>query len=403
MIGGDLRDDIAQIYASMWGGHPDHNMDHLHPYHTRSLLSTGGDVSAAEKGWTYGIGGYQPVNKIGYSLQYGMVVACDWVGFLCLAAAAGSLMYKLFSFKGPDGDQDFFIGYREEKCISIFVNLIAAMTYWGRICAHFNGDVGLALSVNFYKYLDYIFTCPILTLDLLWSLNLPYKVTYSIFVAITITAGVFCNAFEPPGRYLWFFFSASVFVFTWFSIIKMVYCRFQQFMNDDAKKIRAPLKLSLTLYFTIWCGYPALWILDEFGLIPGIAVHVLSMIMDVAAKSVYGFALLKFQLGVDKQDFAFGELKTLKLAAGTIQMPDQIRSSKARNLSRHNDNYDDDDQPFDTMYKSQSRMQDDGWNNQSRGAPRQEEDIEKTMSQIAHLNQQLDTLQGATLHQDDRR
>lgn len=136
--------------------------DHLHDHHTRALLSTGGTVSAEEKGWEYGIGGYQPPNKISYSLQDPVVIACDWVGFLCLFGASVVLMYKLFSFKGPDGDSDFFIGYREHKCISIYVNLIAALTYWGRVSAHMNGDVGLGLSVNFYKYFDYIFTCPIL-------------------------------------------------------------------------------------------------------------------------------------------------------------------------------------------------------------------------------------------------
>ena len=61
------------------------------------------------------------------------------------------------------------------------------------------------------------------------------------------------------------------------------------------------LYLSPILYSTIWCGYPALWILDEFASIPGLAVNVLSMIMEVAAKSVYGFALLKFKLGADKE------------------------------------------------------------------------------------------------------
>ena len=30
-----------------------------------------------------------------------------------------------------------------------------------------------------WQYLDYMITCPILTLDLLWTLNLPYKVTYT--------------------------------------------------------------------------------------------------------------------------------------------------------------------------------------------------------------------------------
>ena len=379
----------------------DANADFLH--HSRSLLQaypappgTEGKMANGVP-WSYGVGGYQPPSKIGYNLNDGIVVACDWIGFLCLFAASMMLMYKLFAFKGPDGDQDFFIGYREEKCLSIFVNLIAALTYWGRIAAHFNGDVGLALNVNFYKYFDYIFTCPILTLDLLWTLNLPYKFTYAAFVLLIMVNGVFCNSFEPPARYLWFVSGCFLFVFTWYNIIRLVYCRFQQFMNEDAKKVRAPLKLSLTLYFTIWCGYPALWILDEFGLIPGLAVHVLSMIMDVAAKSVYGFALLKFQLGVDKQDFNFSQIKSLR-PPGSDYMPEQIRPSKQRS-SRYGNNYDDDSSESgfrptmrDRNDEPQFMMNSTNWDRN--GGQKSDAEIEKTMSQIADLNKQLATLTG---------
>ena len=170
-------------------------------FHARHLLTSGGTAEdLAAKNWKYGIGGYAPDSKISYSLTDSIVVAADWVGFLCLFGASMVLMAKLFGFKGPDGDSDYFVGYREEKVLCIFVNLIAALTYWGRVCSHFNGDVGLAVNVNYYKYFDYLFTCPLLTLDLLWSLNLPYKVTYSGFVALIMVCGTFCNMMEPPAR-----------------------------------------------------------------------------------------------------------------------------------------------------------------------------------------------------------
>jgi hypothetical protein len=204
-----------------------------------------------------------------------------------------------------------------------------------------------------------------------------------------MVTGVFCNAFEPPARYLWFAFSWILFVFTFYNIIKMVYCRFQQFMNDDAKKIRAPLKLSLALYFSIWSLYPALWILDEWGLLPGIAVHVLSMLMDVAAKSVYGFALLKFQLNVDKQEFDFSPLVSAKLKRDTLEMPPQIKSSRSRNSRA----YDEDSEPDRDDWRRDSRRRDNddfGLNDR----PDKDQDIAKTMSQIADLNKQLATLTG---------
>ncbi|EKX40903.1 hypothetical protein GUITHDRAFT_164579 [Guillardia theta CCMP2712] len=360
--------------------------------------------SLSDPNWQYGMGGWNNPRLPNFNLHDPTVIAVDWLGFLCLLGASLALMYKLMSFKGPDGDQEFFVGYREEKCLSIYVNLIAAITYWGRICAHFNNDMGLSLSVNYFKYLDYIFTCPILTLDLLWSLNLPYKITYSLFVGLTIACGVFCNAFEPPARYLWFMFGCFIFAFTWISIIRLVYARFQQFLNEDAKKIRAPLKLSLTLYFSIWCGYPALWLLTEFGAISQLAAHVMTVIMDVAAKSVYGFALLKFQLGVDKRDVWLDELRSVRYS----EPPPQIRPSKSRE-GPAGYNYDE-EHDFPRFSKSSNRPHDMRHSRGSEHASRQrppqdlyphddgngmekDQEISSTMKQIAELNKQLSALQ----------
>jgi hypothetical protein len=164
--GGSLNDDINAIYASMF--QQPHQYDHHYDHHHfgRSLLADAREDGLARgpESWKYGVGGYQPPTKIGYNLTDAVVVATDWVGFLALMGAAIVLIYKLFTFKGPDGEE-YYVGYREEKCLSVFVNLIAALTYWGRICAHFNGDIGLSLTVNFYKYFDYIFTCPVLVRD----------------------------------------------------------------------------------------------------------------------------------------------------------------------------------------------------------------------------------------------
>lgn len=56
----------------------------------------------------------------------------------------------------------YYFGYREDKMISVFVNLFAAMAYWAKLASHMNGDVGPAANVVTYKYLDYVFTCPLL-------------------------------------------------------------------------------------------------------------------------------------------------------------------------------------------------------------------------------------------------
>ena len=66
------------------------------------------------------------------------------------------------------------------------------------------------------------------------------------------------------------------------------------------KDVRNPLKFALGTYFTIWMCYPLLWLLLEGKLITPTISHCCHVVMDVLAKSMYGFALLRFQLLVDK-------------------------------------------------------------------------------------------------------
>ena len=46
---------------------------------------------------------------------------------------------------------------------------------------------------------DYMVTCPLLTLDLLWTLNLPYKFTYALFVFLTLFSGFISSGHPQPG------------------------------------------------------------------------------------------------------------------------------------------------------------------------------------------------------------
>lgn len=58
-------------------------------------------------------------------------------------------------------------------------------------------------------------------------------------------------------------------------------------------------------YFTVWCGYPIAWILKEVGVLSPIASALVHVFLDVAAKALYGIALVEFQLGADKYAFIF--------------------------------------------------------------------------------------------------
>mmetsp|Transcript_48371 Transcript_48371/g.77935 ORF Transcript_48371/g.77935 Transcript_48371/m.77935 type:complete len:113 (-) Transcript_48371:819-1157(-) len=96
------------------------------------------------------------------------------------------------NFRGPEGDDKYYFGYKESKMLPVFVNLFAAISYWAKISSHVNGDVGPAANVMTYRYLDYVLTCPLLTVDLMWNLNLPYKISMvqhgdsALFVCVAV-------------------------------------------------------------------------------------------------------------------------------------------------------------------------------------------------------------------------
>lgn len=269
-----------------------------------------------------------------------IVQAFDWVGFCALTLTTVTLGLKLFNFKPPDKNCLYYFGYNEAGMAALYVNLIASTAYYAKIAAHLSGNPDSETNRALYTYCDYMVTCPVLTLDLLWTLNLPYKMTYGFGVFLTLFAGFMAAGHPYPGRWLWFFYGITLFSWTWLKVIGLVQVRFLQYFSkkDSAavaqlgdmatasqkhvsmatkaglrhKDVRNPLKFALGTYFTIWMCYPLLWLLLEGKLITPTISHCCHVVMDVLAKSMYGFALLRFQLLVDKTQVHFTELKVTK-------------------------------------------------------------------------------------------
>jgi len=268
-------------------------------------------------------------------LQNNAVIASDWMGFVALFGSAIALMYKLMGFRGPEHDDYYFMGYREEKMLSVFVNLFAGLAYWARLCSHANGDVGPAAAIVTYKYIDYLLTCPLLTVDLMWSLNLPYKLTYGGAVGCCIVCAFMASTLDGTAKYMWFAMGISMFASTWLSIIHVVRMRLDQFTSKAAKKVRTSLKIACMTYFAIWGGYPTLWVLGEAGIVDDVSSHIMHVLLDVLAKSVYGFALLSFVLRGEKQEFVFMPLKPPCSPKQSIEEDDASSVDENEGPSKH--------------------------------------------------------------------
>ena len=97
-----------------------------------------------------------------------IVQAFDWIGFCSLTLTTVTLGLKLFNFKPPDKNCLYYFGYNEAGMAALYVNLIASTAYYAKIAAHLSGNPDSETNRALYTYCDYMVTCPVLTLDLLW-------------------------------------------------------------------------------------------------------------------------------------------------------------------------------------------------------------------------------------------
>jgi hypothetical protein len=279
---------------------------------SRALLQDGGGDAPAPGGApvlfgeqeildavTWGSGAFNP-------FQTPAVMVADWLGFVILGGSSILLWYMMTSFYGPRGDDKYFVGYRESKVFCVFVNSFAAYVYWARCASHANGDVGPVAYIHLLKYVDYLFTCPLLTADLLCALNLPFKVSYPYFVWLTIGTGVGCTKFVGAARYMWFCMGMGIFAFAWWAVFQVVMLRLRQIAGSKlTQKAASTIQFAAAIYFSIWHGFPILWLLLEFKAINNPVSLCMHAVLDVVAKSLYGFVLLSFALTCEKEEYVF--------------------------------------------------------------------------------------------------
>ena len=78
---------------------------------------------------------------------------------------------------------------------------------------------------------------------------------------------------------------------TWLFIISLVRIRLDQFFPQDShaqnvsKATKSMLKTALMVYFSVWCGYPTLWVLKEVKVIDAVTSHCIHAFLDVFSKS----------------------------------------------------------------------------------------------------------------------
>eukprot|EP00293_Proteomonas_sulcata_P014396 CAMPEP_0184308724 /NCGR_PEP_ID=MMETSP1049-20130417/17074_1 /TAXON_ID=77928 /ORGANISM="Proteomonas sulcata, Strain CCMP704" /LENGTH=391 /DNA_ID=CAMNT_0026621461 /DNA_START=170 /DNA_END=1345 /DNA_ORIENTATION=- len=257
-------------------------------------------------------------------LGQGAIIA-HWVTFFFHMITTFYLGYVSFHSKGPGGKQPYFAGYHEENNIGIFVNLFAAISYFGKVVSDTHGhnyqNVGpFIIGLGNYRYADYMLTCPLLVMDLLFQLRAPYKITCAMLIFAVLMIGAVTNFY--PGDDMkgpavaWFCFGCFWYLIAYIfmaHIVSKQYGRLDYLAHGTkAEGALFSLKLAIITFFAIWVAFPLVWLLSVgTGVLSNEAAEICHCICDVVAKSVYGFALANFREQYDRE--LYGLLNSIGL------------------------------------------------------------------------------------------
>ena len=96
-----------------------------------------------------------------------------------------------------------------------------ALAYFAKVLQSHSDDDGF-VPLTKIPYLDYATTCPLLTLDLMWCLDAPYKITSAVLVFTVMITGVACSLAVAPYSFYWFTMGMVLFIFTYALMLAIV-------------------------------------------------------------------------------------------------------------------------------------------------------------------------------------
>ncbi|CEH14433.1 Rhodopsin, retinal binding site [Ceraceosorus bombacis] len=198
----------------------------------------------------------------------------------------------------------FAVTYREPyrrrflPSLGLLVNIIATIAYFcmasgvGSTIVHSGGPRSAKREVLYARYIDWLFTTPLLLTELTFLAGLPAAEIASTVVAdvIMIVTGLLA-ALHPSLRYRWglFTFSLLAFLFVLYSLVGNA--RSNAFLRGN--KVGTLYNYLSGVLVVAWSAYVVVWVLGEgTGIISADSEVLAYGILDVLAKPVWGLALV---------------------------------------------------------------------------------------------------------------
>jgi bacteriorhodopsin len=153
---------------------------------------------------------------------------------------------------------------------------------------------GRVLDIYWARYADWLFTTPLLLLDLALLANASRIETAGLIILdgfMIVTGLVGALTKQMTFRYVWWFISTVAMILVLYFLYSVLTERVQK-MDEDVQGTFTTLR---NLVLVLWTLYPILWIVGTEGAgIVSLYVETLGfMVLDVLAKVGFGFVLLR--------------------------------------------------------------------------------------------------------------
>ena len=206
-----------------------------------------------------------------------------WGGFTGMAVPT-LFFYRMFLREEPGRQRLFHV-------LTLFVTAMAAMAYM--FMAMGQGYIMVGERPFFYmRYVDWLMTTPVLLLDLCLLAQAQIEKTALLFLMdmLMIIGGFLGALITTKTKYI-FFLIAS---FMYLPIVTELLFSVKECARKAGKAVEKIYTYLSYLTVGLWSLYPVIWILAEGTNILSADVEtLLYAIIDVSAKSVFGFQLLR--------------------------------------------------------------------------------------------------------------
>jgi bacteriorhodopsin len=183
--------------------------------------------------------------------------------------------------------------------ITIFITAIASAAYFSMATGFGLTELevaGMTLDIYWARYADWLFTTPLLLLDLALLAGANRNTIYTllgldVFMIGTGTVGALVTS-SPAIRLVWWGISTAALLFLLFFLVRALQEAAAR-QSEDVRRLASTLR---NMIIVLWLAYPVVWILGTegtIGLLPLYWETAAFMVLDLTAKVGFGFVLLR--------------------------------------------------------------------------------------------------------------